>query len=132
MKKYNFILQHIAAVILLTVIIVAPLYAYESRTCLQGEVLRDIINYSDDEASLISRLRFSENIDDIFILNYSLLRDINRKINQYTWNIGLNNLGDHINFIAGNYNMRFGSGLIMGKKKFITSDSFSRISYRFP
>jgi hypothetical protein len=102
-----------------------PLYGYESRTSLYGEVVRDIINYSDEETSLLARFRFSENIDDTFMFNYSALRDINMDKNEYTWNIELAGINEHLDFIAGNYNLRFGSGLIMGKKKFITSDPFS-------
>lgn len=102
------------------------LCGYESRTSLHGEIVRDIINYSDEEASLLARIRLSENIDDTFLFNYSLLRDINSEKNQYTWNAELREVNDHFNFIAGNYNLRFGSGLLMGKKKFITSDSFTR------
>jgi len=130
MKKNIFISRFLTAVFILTFIVqffpASTLFAYESRTSLQGEIVRDILNYSDEEASLIGRLRFSENIDDIFMLNFSLLRDINNERDEYTWNIGLKDLYDHIDFIAGNYNLRFGSGLIMGKKQFITSDSFSR------
>ncbi len=124
----NFI--HITTVILfLTIfhqIFRDSLYGYESRTSLRGEVVRDIINYSDEEASLLARFRFSENIDDTFIFNYSVLRDINNDKNEFTWNIGLKGINDHFDFIGGNYNLRFGSGLIMGRKKFITADSFSR------
>ncbi len=102
------------------------LYGYESRTSLHGEVVRDIINYSNEETSLLARIRLSENIDNTFLFNFSYLRDINSDNTQYTWNAELKEVNDHFNFIAGNYNLRFGSGLLMGKKKFITSDSFTR------
>lgn len=130
MKKNIFIRSFLAAAFLYAFITQqfhsVPLYAYETRTSLQGEVARDIVNYSDEEVSLLYRLRVSENIDDTFMLNFSLLRDINRDRYEYTWNIGLIDLYNHFDIIAGNYNLKFGSGLIMGKKQFITSDSFSR------
>ncbi|HPF05152.1 MAG TPA: hypothetical protein PK293_03875 [Spirochaetota bacterium] len=130
MKRSTVKLIHIIRLILFSImiqqIIRNPGYGYESRTCIHAETTRDIINYSDEEASQIARIRLSENIDDTFIFNYSVLHDINNGKNDYTWNIGLNNIYNHFDFIAGNYNLRFGSGLIMGRKKFISSDSFSK------
>ncbi|NCU27628.1 hypothetical protein EOM86_13080, partial [Candidatus Nomurabacteria bacterium] len=130
MKINSGTLIYRTTVILISVIVhrilLNPLYGYESRTSLHGEVVRDIINYSDEDAALLARFRFSENVDDTFIFNYSALRDINNEKNEFTWNIGLKGINDHFDFIGGNYNLRFGSGLIMGRKKFTTADSFSR------
>ncbi len=113
-------------IIIITSIHGARLSAYESHTSVYGEILRDLINYSDDDASLIARGRFSENIYDRVIINCSVLRDISNERNDYTWNIGLYGENEPFNFCAGNYSLGFGSGLIMGKKKFISSDPFSR------
>lgn len=99
---------------------------YESRTSVQGEILRDIINYSDEEPTLMARGHFSENIDDTFLFNFSILRDINNDNYNYTWNTAVEGLQEHFDFTAGNYNLAFGSGLIMGKKKFMSADPFTR------
>ena len=110
----------------LTIIILfipwTTLYGHESCTSVYGEVLKDIVNYSNENPSLIARGRFSENIDDRLIINCSVLHDISNEKNDYTWNIGLYGSNEPFNFCAGNYSLGFGSGFIMGKKKFISSD----------
>lgn len=127
--KNRFLLHYPAVIfsfMIMELLFSSLLHGYECRTSVSGEVVRDIINYSDEEPSLLARGRFSENIDDTFIFNYSVLRDINMERNKYTWNVGLMGLNDHLDFTAGHYNLRFGSGLIMGRKKFITADPFTR------
>lgn len=114
----------------LTIIILfipwTTLYGHESCTSVYGEVLKDIVNYSNENPSLIARGRFSENIDDRLIINCSVLHDISNEKNDYTWNIGLYGSNEPFNFCAGNYSLGFGSGFIMGKKKFISSDPFTK------
>lgn len=120
--------SRITAVILCTALLLSGtiIYGHECVTRVSAEVVKDVINYDEEEPSLLTRGRFSENIDDTFIFNCSMLRDINMEKNEYTWNVGLLGINDHIDFTAGHYNLRFGSGLLMGKKKFMTSDPFTR------
>jgi len=101
-------------------------FAERYRTAVYGEAVKDIVNYSEDEPSLLVRGRFSEEIDEIFMFNFSALRDISNDREEYTWSIVTEGMNEHFDFTAGHFNLRFGSGLVMGKKKFMTSDPFTR------
>ncbi len=103
-----------------------PLYGVESETSLKIEIVKDIVSYEESEPSLLARGKFSERIDDFFLFNASLLRDINRDSYDYCWNLRVTGLKNHLDITLGNYNMLFGSGLIMGKKVFITGDPFAQ------
>ncbi|HOP62237.1 MAG TPA: hypothetical protein PK358_08685 [Spirochaetota bacterium] len=98
----------------------------EYSTTIFGETVKDIVNYSEDEPSLLVRGRLTEEIDEIFMFNFSALHDISNEREEYTWNILTEGLNQHFDFTAGHFNLRFGSGLVMGKKKFMSADPFTR------
>lgn len=89
-------------------------------------VSRDILDYEDDSGKTVIRggsiLKFS----DTFFFNFTALRNMDDKVTGWTWNVGLNNIAGFMNFTAGNYNLHFGSGLMMGKPAYFSPDPFSK------
>ncbi len=89
-------------------------------------VSREIINYEDDKNNLILRGGAVLDISNTFGFNYTAIRNLDNETFSYTWNLQVNRISDFINFTAGNYNLHFGSGLMMGKKSYSSSDPFSK------
>ncbi len=89
---------------------------------LEAVYKRDIVDYDENEKSLYRervRVRFSELSSFNFCHQY-----INNNEGMYTWNLILFDIARNYRFILGNYNANFGTGLLMGKKKYIPPDQF--------
>ena len=112
----------------LTIFIISPLTVWSDDYTIgiKTGVSREILNYEDDRNNLILRGGTVLDIPDIFSFNYTAIRNIDNKTFSYTWNLQASGISDFINFTAGNYNLHFGSGLMMGRKSYSAGDPFSK------
>ncbi len=89
-------------------------------------VSREVLNYEEGSENLIVRAGTSLTLSDSFIFNLTTLRNITGDNTSCTWNISLKDTGGFPDFTSGNYNLHFGSGLMMGKQSYSSGDPFSR------
>jgi len=93
---------------------------------IKSGVSRDILNYEDDSENLVVRggidLKFSES----FKFDFTTLRNMDDKKSSWTWNLTVKNISGFMDFTSGNYNLHFGSGLMMGKPSYSSPDPFSK------
>ncbi|MCL1865706.1 MAG: hypothetical protein FWF73_07850 [Spirochaetes bacterium] len=89
-------------------------------------VTSEVIDYEGDLAKTVFRSGTSILLSDTFIFNFTYLRNIDDDIYTYTWNLSAKEIGGFLNVTAGNYNLHFGSGLMMGRKTYSSSDPFSK------
>lgn len=93
---------------------------------LKTGISREIVDYEDDNDSLIIRGGTGLNIAEKFNFNYTAIRNLDKDTFSYTWNLEAKEISDFLNFTSGNYNLHFGSGLMMGKKSYSSSDPFTK------
>jgi len=93
---------------------------------LKTGVSREIIDYEEDNENLILRGGIEFAIYETFNFNYTNVRNLENKTFSYTWNLQVIEISNFINFTAGNYNLHFGSGLMMGKKSYSSKNPFSK------
>ncbi len=115
-------------VLLLLISILQPAISAEKNyeAGIKTGVSREIINYEEGNENLILRGGTELAIYETFNFNYTTVRNLQDKTFSYTWNLQLSSISDFINFTAGNYNLHFGSGLMMGKKSYSSKDPFSK------
>ena len=89
-------------------------------------VTNDIIDYENDLERTVFRGGTSILLSDTFIFNFTYLRNISDDIFTYTWNLSAKEISGFLNITAGNYNLHFGSGLMMGRKTYTSRDPFSK------
>jgi hypothetical protein len=112
----------------LAIIMISPLDAWSDDYSLgiKAGVSREFLDFEDDKNNLIFRGGTSINISETFGFNYTAIRNLDKETFSYTWNLQVNKISDFINFTAGNYNLHFGSGLMMGRKSYSSRDPFSK------
>jgi hypothetical protein len=93
---------------------------------IKAGVSREFLDFEDDKNNLILRGGTSINISQTFGFNYTAIQNLDKETFSYTWNLQVNRISDFINFTAGNYNLHFGSGLMMGRKSYSSPDPFSK------
>jgi hypothetical protein len=93
---------------------------------LKSGVTSEVVNYEGDLAKMVFRGGTSVLLEDTFIFNFTYLRNIDDDIYTYTWNLSAKEIGGFLNVTTGNYNLHFGSGLMMGRKTYTSSDPFSK------
>jgi len=86
----------------------------------------EVIDYEGDLEKTVFRSGTSVLLSDTFIFNFTYLRNIDDDIYTYTWNLSAKDIGGFLNVSAGNYNLHFGSGLMMGRPTYTSSDPFSK------
>jgi hypothetical protein len=89
-------------------------------------VTSEVIDYEGDLAKTVFRGGTSVLLSDTFIFNFTYLRNIDDDISTYTWNLSAKEIAGFLNVTAGNYNLHFGSGLMMGRPTYTSSDPFSK------
>ena len=89
-------------------------------------ISREIINYEEDSDSLVLRGGTGLDIADMFSFDYTAIRNMDSDAFTHTWNLEVKEISGFLNFTSGNYNLHFGSGLMMGKKSYSSSDPFSK------
>ena len=89
-------------------------------------VTNEIIDYESESEKTVLRGGTSILLSDTFIFNFTYLRNISDDIFTYTWNLSAKEISGFFNITAGNYNLHFGSGLMMGRKTYTSSDPFSK------
>ena len=103
---------------------VLPAKNYE--VTFRNTVTTDIIDYEGDMEKIVFRSGTSVLLSDTFVFNFTHLRNIDDDVSTYTWNLSAKEIGGFLNVTAGNYNLHFGSGLMMGRKTYTSSDPFSK------
>ena len=91
---------------------------------IKSEYKRDTIDYSDTIVDYY-REKVSVLFSEESSLNISYIYLQNTNENKYTWNLSLNDISPNFSFIAGNYFVHFGSGLLIGRKRIYDPDIFS-------
>lgn len=89
-------------------------------------VSREVINYEEETDKLIIRGGTALGFSDLFNFDYTTIRNIDDETSTCTWNMQVKNISGFLNFTSGNYNLHFGSGLMMGKKSYSSKDPFSK------
>ena len=89
-------------------------------------ITSDVIDYEGDLEKLAYRSGTSVLLSDTFVFNFTYRRNIDDDISTYTWNLSAKEIGGFLNVSAGNYNLHFGSGLMMGRTTYTSSDPFSK------
>jgi len=98
----------------------------EIRVNLENEIRHDIIDYDEQKELLLLKSRSTFLIGEQFTLNYTGIKNFTDHEYLYTWYIHISGIGDNSEIILGSYNLNFGSGLLMGRKVFVSSDPFSQ------
>jgi hypothetical protein len=93
---------------------------------LRNEIRHDIIDYDEQKELLLLKSRSTFLIGEQFTLNYTGIKNFTDHEYLYTWYIHLSGIGDNSEIILGSYNLNFGSGLLMGRKIFVSSDPFTQ------
>lgn len=93
---------------------------------LYNGVKHDIIDYEEKNEILLFNSKTTLSIGDKFTLNFTGIQNYSEDYFLYTWYTALSGINNSIDIILGHYNLNLGSGLIMGKKAFVSSDPFSR------
>jgi hypothetical protein len=89
-------------------------------------ITSEVLDYEGDFAKTVFRSGTSVLLSDRFNFNFTYLKNIDDDISTYTWNLSAKEIGGFLNVYAGNYNLHFGSGLMMGRKTYTSSDPFSK------
>lgn len=110
------------------IIMLSPSTSYGDNyeVLLKSGVSREVLNYDGDSANLVTRGGVYLNLAETFSFNYTALRNIDAGTSSFTWNTGLKNISGFLDFMSGNYNLHFGSGLMMGKASYRSADPFSK------
>lgn len=97
-------------------------YEVEIKTGVSSEVL----DYEQDIEKIVLRGGTTVKLSETFFFNFTTLRNIDDKISSCTWSIEINDINSFMNFTSGNYNLHFGSGLMMGKPSYSSKDPFTK------
>jgi hypothetical protein len=89
-------------------------------------IKHDILDYEENREILLFNSRATLTAEDKFTFNFTGIQNYSDDYFLYTWYTHLQEINNSMNIILGHYNLNFGSGLIMGKKAFVSSDPFSR------
>ena len=128
MYKINFFNRNIY-VLLLALFMVwygKPSIGKEYEITLKSGVTNEIIDYESESEKTVLRGGTSVLLSDTFIFNFTYLRNISDDTFTYTWNLSAKEIAGFCNITAGYYNLHFGSGLMMGRKTYSSSDPFSK------
>lgn len=113
--------------ITLLIMLQAPSFSADNYTAeIRTGVSREIIDYENDSMNLLLKIGTAINLADCFDFNFTALRNIDAQTSSCTWNIAAKELSGFLDFISGNYNLHFGSGLMMGRASYRSGDPFSR------
>jgi len=118
----NFLLMIMFTILITPVTLSGKNYEVEFKC----GVSREVLDYEDDTSNPVIRGGSSVTLYDSFNFDITTLRNIDNKTSSYTWNINLRDISGFLNFTAGNYNLHFGSGLMMGKQAYIPKDPFTK------
>jgi len=89
-------------------------------------IKHDILDYEDKREILLFNSSAILTSEDKFTFNFNGIQNYSEDYFLYTWYTHIQEINNSMNIILGHYNLNFGSGLIMGKKAFVSSDPFSR------
>lgn len=90
----------------------------------QSEYKQDTIDYSSTERYFFrEKLGIFFSMESSLNLSYIYLR--HEEIYKYTWNLALNDISPRVSFLFGNYFVHFGTGLLLGRKRFYEPDIFA-------
>lgn len=93
---------------------------------IKSGVSSEVLDYEQDMEKIILRGGTAVKLSETFFFNFTALRNIDDKITSCTWSIEVNGINSIMNFTSGNYNLHFGSGLMMGKPSYSSQDPFTK------
>ena len=128
MHKINFSNKNIYVWILALFMVLhgKPSLGKDYEIAIKSGVTNEIIDYESESEKTVFRGGTSVLLSDTFIFNFTYLRNISDDIFTYTWNLSAKEISGFLNITAGYYNLHFGSGLMMGRKTYSSSDPFSK------
>jgi len=126
MHVKHLISTFIPSALLIAILCPAVLYGNNYELLVKSGVSREVLDYEGDSADLTARGGTSLNLADSFNFNFTALRNIDTGSSSCTWNIAVKNISGSLDFISGNYSLHFGSGLMMGRPSYRSSDPFSK------
>lgn len=91
-----------------------------------NEIKHDIMDYDEKEEILLFNSKTTITIGEKFTFNFTGIQNYTENYFLYTWYTSFSELNNSMDIVLGNYALNLGSGLIMGKKVFISSDPFAR------
>ncbi len=94
------------------------------KTFIKSDFRHDVLDYDQDRVETFLRGRVKLTIAEKLTFNYCEIKNFSTGSRSRTGSLYIVNLRDHVDFIAGNYNTAFGSGLIMGKRVYMPPDPF--------
>ncbi len=92
----------------------------------KGSVNREVLDYESDTSLPVARGGLSLDLGQRFRFNYTTLHDFETGTSSFTWNAGIKDISGFMDFTSGNYNLHFGSGLMMGKASYRSGDPFNK------
>lgn len=93
---------------------------------LYNEIKHDIMDYDEKNEILLFNSKTTVGIGEKFTFNFTGIQNYSENFFLYTWYTCLSGINNSMDIILGHYTLNLGSGLIMGKKTFVSSDPFSR------
>ncbi len=100
--------------------------AYASSIYLDNGIKHDIIDYDSKNELLLFNSGITFTPGSKLAFNFTGIQNYTEDYFLYTWYINLREINNSMNIVLGHYNLNFGSGLIMGRKTFTSSDPFSK------
>jgi len=101
-------------------------YGESYEATVKTGVSREVINYEEDSDKLLIRGGLNLQLSDSYNFNFTTIRNIDDEASSCTWNLAARDISGFMDFTSGNYNLHFGSGLMMGKKSYSSQDPFSK------
>ncbi|HNX23310.1 MAG TPA: hypothetical protein PKG60_04640 [Spirochaetota bacterium] len=93
---------------------------------IKGGVSSEVLDYENDLEKIVVRGGTSVKLSETFSFDFTTLRNLDDKTSSCTWNIEVKDISGFMDFTSGNYNLHFGSGLMMGKPSYSSKDPFTK------
>ncbi len=91
-----------------------------------NEIKHDIMDYDEKDEILLFNSKATVAIGEKFTFSFTGIQNYTEEYFLYTWYTSISGIYNSMDFIMGNYTLNLGSGLIIGKKAFTSSDPFAR------
>jgi len=123
-KNFSKIFTYAAVLIIMLIPEISSGKNYEVE--IKSGVSSEVLDYETDLEKIIIRGGTSVKLSDTFNFDLTALRNIDDKTSSFTWSIDVEEISGFMNFTSGNYNLHFGSGLMMGKTSYFSGDPFTK------
>lgn len=102
----------------------SPVKPDDTRVTLRAEYRQDALDYDDAEKRFLresSRLDFGRSSAGITHIHIPETRS-----HRFTWHLRIREASPHFEASMGHYRLNFGTGLLVGKKRSVSPDAFTR------